>query len=184
MDTEVTTVRNQWLGNCPRDDGGSFCRQSNSYQEFIFREYLRDDYPDVILLFSSSHDKARHDLAMIEQNIYNLKSLIKQFVPRTSKLFWFSVIGENLNKKPKAWRLARFDRNFTTDEQNERINGALFKALLPELRQDNSTFATFFDLYAMSKDVLRWSKDGIHLKNTWYDIVISYVFQMMCVDYL
>ena len=184
MDTEVTTVRNQWRNNCRRINGGSFCRQSNTYQEFILREYLHDNYPDILLLFSSSHDKARHDLAMIEQNIYNLKSLIKQFVPTTTKVFWFSVIGENIDKKPTFWRHARFDGNFTTDEQNQRINKALFKALLPELSREDSIISTFFDMYAMSKGVRRWSKDGVHLKNNWYDIVISNWLQMLCIDYL
>ncbi|KAK2185966.1 hypothetical protein NP493_215g00022 [Ridgeia piscesae] len=184
MDTEVTTVRNRWLKNCPRVNGASFCRQSDSHQEFIFREYLHDNYPDVVLLFSSSHDKTRHDLAMIVQNIYNLKSLIKQFLPATTRVFWFSSIGENLDKKPSSWRRARFDGNFTMDEQIQRINKALFNVLLPELRQDHSTISTFFDLFAMSREVLHWSQDGVHLINTWYDTVISNWLQMLCADYL
>jgi len=121
---------------------------------------------------------------MIVQNIYNLKSLIKQFLPATTRVFWFSSIGENLDKKPSSWRRARFDGNFTMDEQIQRINKALFNVLLPELRQDYSTISTFFDLFAMSREVLHWSQDGVHLINTWYDTVISNWLQMLCADYL
>ena len=48
LDTEVTTIRNQWQKNCRKRMG---CHQSNTNQEFILGEYLVGNYPDVILLF-------------------------------------------------------------------------------------------------------------------------------------
>ncbi|KAK2180785.1 hypothetical protein NP493_426g03017 [Ridgeia piscesae] len=40
MDTEITTVRNRWQNNCHPSKEAPLCRQSNTYQEFIFGEYL------------------------------------------------------------------------------------------------------------------------------------------------
>ena len=57
LDTEVSAYRTPCLGQC---------LHSNTNQQFIFREYLKGDYPDLILLFSNAHDRARKHSAVIK----------------------------------------------------------------------------------------------------------------------
>ena len=110
QDTEVTTVRNKWQKNCPQRTG---CHQSNTNQEFILGEYIVDNFPDVILLFSSNHDKGRHGLQTVRAYIDFLKMIINMYVPKRTQVFWFSKISETLQKKPKFWRNVTFDGKST-----------------------------------------------------------------------
>ena len=181
QDTEVTTVRNRWQKNCPRRTPHG-CHQSNTNQEFILSEYLMGNYPDVILLFSSSHDKARYEQNKIRAYIDYLKMLIDMYVPKRTKVVWFSKISENLMKKPKIWRNVTFDGKSKTNEQVERLNRELFDILRPELIRKDGKISTFFDIYDMSLGVPQWSLDGVHRKSDWYDVVLSNWLQTFCAN--
>ncbi|KAI0240280.1 hypothetical protein LSAT2_009042, partial [Lamellibrachia satsuma] len=162
QDTEVTTVRNRWQKNCLQRTG---CHQSNTNQEFILGEYLVGNYPDVILLFSSNHDKGRYRLQTVRAYIDYLKMIINMYVPKRTQVFWFSKISETLMKKPKIWRNVTFDGKSTTNEQIERLNRELFDVLRPELIRKDGKISTFFDMYDMSLGVPQWSVDGVHRKS-------------------
>ncbi|KAI0221353.1 hypothetical protein LSAT2_027292 [Lamellibrachia satsuma] len=179
LDTEVTTVRNQWQKNCRKRIG---CRQSNTNQEFILGEYLVGNYPDVILLFSSNHDKGRYGLQTVRAHIDYLKVLINMYVPKRTQLFWFNKISETLHKKPQIWRNVTFDDKSKTNEQIERLNRELFDVLRPELMRKDGKISTFFDLYNMSLGVSHWSLDGAHWRSQWYDVVLSNWFQTFCAN--
>ena len=85
LDTEVTTVRNQWQKNCIPAKDPSICRKSNTNKEFILVGCLEGNYPDVMLLFSPSHDKAKSGLSKIRSDKEYVKMLISKYVP--NKLF-------------------------------------------------------------------------------------------------
>ncbi|KAI0242892.1 hypothetical protein LSAT2_010681 [Lamellibrachia satsuma] len=99
LDTEMTTVRNRWQKNCHPSKDVPECHQSNTYQEFLLSEYLEGNYPDVILLFSPSHDKARSGRSKIRSDMEYLKMLIDIYVPKQTRIFWFSKISENQRQK-------------------------------------------------------------------------------------
>ncbi|KAI0217212.1 hypothetical protein LSAT2_030907 [Lamellibrachia satsuma] len=181
QDTEVTTVRNRWQVNCPHESPQG-CHQSNTNQEFILSEYLVGNYPDVILLFSSSHDKSRYEQNKVRAYIDYLKMLISMYVPNRTQVFWFSKISENLQKKPKIWINVSFDGKYNTNEQIERLNRELFDVLRPEFTIKDGKISTFFDIYDMSLGVPEWSLDGVHLKSQWYDVVLSNWFQTFCAN--
>ena len=181
QDTEVTTIRNQWQKNCPRQTVQG-CHQSNTNQEFILSEYFEGNYPDVILLFSSSHDKVRYGLNKVRAYIDYLKLLINMYVPKKTQVFWFSKISEDLQKKPKIWRNVTFDGKSKTNEQIERLNRELFDVLRPELMKKDGKISTFFDIYDMSLGVPQWSLDGVHRKSEWYNVVMSNWFQTLCAN--
>ena len=159
LDTEVTTVRNQWLKNCRTDKVTQRCNQSNTYQEFIFGEYLKSNYPDVILLFSSNHDKARAGLTKVRSDIAYLKMIINTYVPERTKVVWFSKFSECQRMKPIIWKNVTYE-NIKTNEQIVRLNRALFDILQPEFIRSDSKIVPFFDIYDMSLGVSHWSIDG------------------------
>jgi len=113
LDTEVVTVRNYWQKNWNPSKEAPLCRQSNTYQEFILGEYLEGNYPEVILLFSGNHDKARSGLSKIRADMEYLKMLVKKYVPKLTKVFWFTKIAENQQQKQKKWRDSTFDGKST-----------------------------------------------------------------------
>ena len=180
VDTEITTVRNKWQKNCHYSKEAPLCRQSNTYQEFIFGEYLEGNYPDVILLFSGNHDKARSGLSKIRADMEYLKMIIKKYLPKQSKLFWFTKIAENLSQKSKFWNDVTFDGNFKTNAFIERINLELFDVLRTEFVETGGRILPFFDMYEMSQGVLDWTIDGMHRRPEWYDAVLSNWIQTFC----
>ena len=180
IDTEITTVRNKWLNNCHRSKEAPLCRQSNTYQEFIFGEYLEDNYPDVILLFSGNHDKARSGLSKIRADMEYLKMIIKKYLPKQTKLFWFTKFPENLSQKSKFWNDVTFDGNLKTNAFIDRINLELFDVLRTEFVETGGRILPFFDMYDMSLDVLDWTLDGIHRRPEWYDAVLSSWIRTFC----
>ena len=180
LDTEVTTVRNKWQKNCHASSEASYCRQSNTNQEFILGEYLEDNYPDVLLLFSGNHDKARAGLTKIRGDMEYLKMLVKKYVPQQTKVFWFSKITENQQQKQQYWRDLIFDGKWKTNPFLERLNYELFDVLRTEFMETDWHILPFFDIYDMSLGVLDWTLDGIHRKAEWYDAVISNWLQTFC----
>ena len=182
LDTEVTTVRNNWEKNCHRSKEAPLCRQSNTYQEFIFSEYLPSNkYPDVILLFSGNHDKARAGLGKVRGDMEYLKMLIKKYVAKKSKVFWFSKIAENSQqKRDKYWKDLIYDEKWTTNPFIERLNFELFDVLRTEFNETGGKMLPFFDIYNMSLGVLDWAVDGMHRMPIWYDVVLSNWIQTFC----
>ena len=172
MDTEITTVRNLWQHNCHPSKNAPTCRQSNSYQEFIFSEYLEDNYPDVILLFSGSHDYLRYGLTKIRGDMEYLKMLIKKYVPEQTKLFWFSRISQY----PKQKRESEEELNVLI----ERSNLELFDVLRTEFVETDGRILPFFDVFDMSLGVRDWAVDGVHRKSEWYAVVLSSWMQTFC----
>ena len=80
LDTNINITQNQ--NDC---DPGEQCFQSNTYQEMIFREYLQwRQYPDVIMLFQSSHDRMRKTLAVFDASINYLVKLVENLVPQNT----------------------------------------------------------------------------------------------------
>ena len=180
LDTEVTTVRNRWLNNCRTNKVTKMCSHSNTNQEFIFGEYLKGNYPDVILLFSPNHDKARGGLTKVRADIEYLKMVIDMYVPARTKLVWFSKISECQRMKPDIWKNVTYGAHFKTNEQLVRLNKALFEVLQPAFVKTDSKIVPFFDIHDMSLGVPHWSEDGMHRKPVWYDVVLSNWFQTFC----
>ena len=180
LDTEVTTVRNRWQKNCRTNKVTKMCGQSNTNQEFIFGEYLKGNYPDVILLFSPSHDKARGGLIKVRSDIEYLKMIINMYVPARTKLVWFSKISECQRMKPNIWKNVTYGEKIKTNEQLVRLNRALFDVIQPEFTTADSKIVPFFDIHDMSLGVPHWSTDGMHRKPEWYDVVLSNWFQTFC----
>ena len=181
LDTEVTTVRNNWQKNCPAGTRTPACHQSTTSQEFIFREYFEDNYPDVVLLFSSSHDKARHEFNVVRAHMEYMKTVINTYTPKQTRVFWFSKMGENEDKKPEEWQNVKFDGGkFSTNEQIQRMNRELFDVLRSEFTRKDAIIYPFFDMYDMWTAVSDWSSDGVHMGGPWYSSAVSIWFQMFC----
>ena len=180
LDTEMTTVRNRWQKNCHPSKDAPECHQSNTYQEFLLSEYLEGNYPDVMLLFSPSHDKARSGRSKIRSDMEYLKMLIDIYVPKQTRIFWFSKISENQRQKGKYWRGVVFEEKYETNAYINQLNRELFDVIRPELMKNDGNISPFFDVYDMSLGVLNWTFDGMHRRPQWYQIVLSNWIHTFC----
>ena len=82
IDTEVTTRRDPTL------------HQSNTYQEFIFEEYLPGTaryYPDIIVIFGNSHEFFRNKLVKTKDDLMYLLRIIQRSVPQSTRVVWIPV---------------------------------------------------------------------------------------------
>ena len=180
LDTEVITYRTKTLGNCPK--APARCKSSNTYQELIFLEYLKGNFPDVIIILGNSHAIRKKDLFLITASMEMLKTIVDNTVPKTTPVIWVSGPGEYDQKRPAVWRNVRYGPDHViADKMVAVINQELFNVLKNILRRDGTNSFAFLDLDSMSEQVKsKWSLDGIHMTGMWYQHLVSYLLQSLC----
>ena len=173
MDTEVTTYRKA----CPGQ-----CLHSNTHQQFIFGEYLRGNYPDLILLFSNVHDRVRKYRAVIKAEVNYLIQLLQTLVPSSTEFVWFSNKCDDPSKAPAPkWRNVIYDGQYNHSYHTSLLNRDLFHSLKPAISLSSNHISGFFDLNAIVRDVVKlWSADRVHLQGAWYNLVMHYFLQAYC----
>ncbi|KAI0239802.1 hypothetical protein LSAT2_009465 [Lamellibrachia satsuma] len=167
--------------------GAGRCNETQPRMLFptLFGDYFARDkkYPNVILLFSNSHDKGHNKpLNTILADIASLRDVVNQYVPRTTAFYWFSHHSENDSRKEKRWRHIIYEGKYTANEMIITTNRAMYDLLREDIQSDR--IRTFFDLYAMTLALRNWSVDGIHFKYDWYRYLMSYWFQTTCSKFM
>ena len=163
------------------------CKKAESRMLYptIFGDYLArgNNYPDVILMFSNSHDKGNgKTVKKTRADMTALRDVIRRYVPRSTALYWFSQMSENDSKKAAEWQNILYEETYTANEMLVRTNRAMYDVLRDDFRKGR--IRTFFDLYAMTLAVPDWSRDGIHLEWDWYRYLLSYWFQTTCSEFM
>ena len=179
LDTEITTYRIYHNAkDCPP---GHQCFQSNTYQEFILRQYLAGRYPDILLVCLNTHDHMRKSMPVLRADMRYLLNLIQYIVPKTTDVVFFTEIEDYLPRKPAPWRKVIFEGGYGTTEHVSLVNKYLFETLQPAIGELDSNIHGFFDIQTLSHQVLPvWSIDGVHLNPSFYTIIINYLFQTIC----
>ena len=171
LDNEITTYMSPTI--CERLMKKR-CEYSVTYQEFIFKEYLKDNYPDILLVLMNNHDKLRKHEEKIGIDTTYFSDILDLYLPVHTKIIWFSGISEYNKNKPFKYRSSAPDHWIT------QVTTAFFKALLPRFLERDKQHYCFFDLSRMSLPILPlWSLDGVHLKPDWYNRIIQYMFHLL-----
>ena len=182
LDTEISTYRaaHPQVGGC--NDQLWNCPHSLTHQEFILAEYMKDNFPDWILLFTSSHDIGRDKISRIQANVGYLLRLMELYLPKTTSVLWLSLLEHTPSKfAHKKWKNIKFEGKYSLSQQINRLNKAIFEELRVYLDKEDSKIFSFFDLQAMSSKVARiWSSGGIHMVPKWYDHVMYSVMRTLC----
>ena len=182
LDTEISIYRaaHARMGGCYKQLWN--CPHSPSHQEFILAEYMKDNFPDWILLFTSSHDIVRDKISSIQANVGYLLRLMELYLPKTTSVLWLSLLEHTPSKfVDKTWQNVTFEGNYSLSQQIQRLNKAIFEELRVYLDKEDSKIFSFFDLQAMSTNVAPiWSSDGIHMVPKWYDHVMYSVMRTLC----
>ena len=167
----------------PTQKAEILCSVSNQ-QEFLFKFYLREQPPDLLLLFTTfAHDHNRK-LKDVRKSLNYLHTLIQETIPRTSDIVWFPTTSVNLLKISETSRLIRYDNNLDAHDIIVAMNAILAESLQEWGRYDKEdNHYGFLDVHMMSQKVQSvWGTDLIHMKHHFYSSIIAYVMQILAQD--
>jgi len=157
--------------------------KSNTTQAFLLGEYFSDPRPDVLLVFSNTHDDMK--LSQHAANVDHFARLIDQLVPASTRVVWASRHAEDDGKKPPSWRNKRYvqedGRTLTRLQWLNEANRILYAKMRQRFIDGRRPTIMFPDLLAMSQLELKdLNKDGVHMYDEWYLSVMSFILQSLC----
>jgi hypothetical protein len=176
LDSEVTTLRMHSM--CAVE---TFCEHSDTYQEFIFREYLVDRYPDVLLFFASDHDKNRHTLKRMRLAAHYFFSIIDAYLPANSTVIVMNVMKQLTQHQPQVWRDAVYERGMLTNELIQAENAMLYEVMHDKLVQSDKRWYAFPTLYDSTNATDHLYADAVHRAHGWYHSIALYLNHLLCV---
>jgi len=157
--------------------------RSNTTQAFLLGEYFSNPRPDVLLVFSNTHDQMK--LSQHAANVDQFARLVDELVPASTRLVWASRHAEDDSKKPPGWLNKRYvqddGRRLTRLEWLNESNRMLYAQLRQRFIDGRRPTIMFPDLLAMSQPALKdLNKDGVHMYDDWYQSVMSFILQSLC----
>ena len=176
IDTEVTTVRTR-KGTCLKE---TFCEHSDSYQEFIFREYLAGRYPDVVLFFASDHDKNRHSLKRIRLTAEYFFRIVESYLPSNSIFVLMNIMKQMTLLQPPKWRDARYEQNMTANELLRQENKIIYDVISSRLIDPNKRWYVFPTLFDDTNSTDHLYVDAIHRSTAWYRNIARSLLYLIC----
>lgn len=144
---------------------------TNYTHEFVFRDYLRNEYPEVIVVVPPCiHEvKAGNHLRgiYIKKALTNLIRVVKKHAPKRTHVFWVPyhhVISVN------------------ETQHVLRCNDALYEALEYDLKDATSKMHATLDTYRISCPFveLRRPKDQYHMLPKWYELISRHLLEQIC----
>ncbi len=177
MDAEVTTHRTLWNGSCKH---GQMCEHSTSYQEFIFKEYLHGQYPDVMFYFASCHDIVRHKMRHLRHNFDFLFGMMHIYLPLTTTAIYMNLHNQRLSLAPMEWQVARYeDGTLNINEVIIRQNNIMYQSLEKYLLSSERQWYAFPSLYDSTNATDNLYMDNAHKTSVWYDHVIGNLLYLL-----
>ena len=172
IDAEITTVRK---GKMCKER--LLCDQSNTYQEFIFREYLAGRYPDVFFYFLNSHDLGRSTLKHIKLSAEYFFNIVDSYMPKNSIVFLISSMKRVLHRDPHKFP---YENNLNSNQKQYAINKIVYEAAESRLKDENKQWYAFPDLYDESNTTDHLYSDYIHRTPIWYEDITRHLLQLIC----
>ncbi|XP_013380234.1 uncharacterized protein LOC106151491 [Lingula anatina] len=181
-DHEISTKRNAWKHECDdrlKNISGIFCQESMTTQEVYFREYWAlSGYPDVIIIYAvHAHEAQKRRPSDFRRDFTWFIDLVVSVVPKTTKILYWNSPQVNSAKQPVFWR------NITANtyiSQLNAVSASVIKKFIIEKKVNN--LYPMFDLYGISRDVMKWIVDGVHFSGPWYNQIITLFWTTLCAD--
>ena len=150
-------------------------------QEFMFHYFLNNTYPQVFLIFLPFvHAKQNMKLERLAMEIQYFKNLVEYYFPNNTKLIYMPSYSE-FAKKPDntVWRGHLFE-GMLAQEKIAKMNDILYEVLEPDLLKHNGRTFSFLDVFEASVSRGTWSTDGVHMKDVWYENVMTMFWETFC----
>ena len=150
-------------------------------QEFVFRYFLKDRYPQVFIIFLPFvHARQNMKLERVKMEIQYYKSLVEQYFPSTTKLIYFPAYSEFESARAKGYWKGRRYEGMLASEKIKKMNDILYEILEPDLLRDDGRVFSFLDVFEASLPHADWCTDGIHMKPIWYENVMTMFWETFC----
>lgn len=147
---------------------------SATQQQFIFNEYLAGRYPDVVIFFTSSH--VRYSLNNIQPHAQFCFDTLDRYLPPTSLVILASAMKQQVTKK-------RFAGNLTGNDVQLLLNDGGYAGAQSRLADPNKRWYAFPNLF--DHDLVgatgHMYKDHIHRTPIWYQSIMRFMLQLVCV---
>ena len=135
--------------------------------------------PDLILMFTNSHDIKTQTVAETELYAQFLGGMLDLYVPPTTTVILFDKPYEDMHLKPSKWKMS-FEGKGTL-RQVQLMNNAMARGFSQVLSHRHRTVYPFFDLFRLGQMVTKeWGHDGIHKKAPWYRHILQYFSNIYC----
>ncbi|KAK2155394.1 hypothetical protein LSH36_241g02017 [Paralvinella palmiformis] len=162
------------------DNNSSEYFAASSSQEFYFKYYFKNRYPDIIVLFPPfNHDK-RAKMSQNRNDTKRLKSILDDYVPRTTRIFYIPAFSEFENKRKGSTYFNKKYHGYLAATKINWLNHKLYSMLEKDLLRGNGNVYGFLDVFTISKSRENWSTDGVHMKSVWYKNEMSMFLQLFC----
>ena len=141
-------------------------------QEFIFRYFLKNRYPQVFLIFLPfSHAKYNIKLDRLKMEIQYFNSLVEYYFPKTTQIFYIPSYNE-----PGG---SRFE-GMLAGEKINKMNEILYQLIESKLLKTDGRVFSFLDLYEASLSRGEWYSNAVHLKPVWYENIMTMFWETFC----
>ena len=150
-------------------------------QEFMFRYFLNNTYPQVFLIFLPFvHAKQNMKLDRLAIEIQYFKNLVEYYFPKNTKLIYMPAYSEFAKKPDNTMWRGRLFEGMLAQEKIAKMNDVLYDVLEPDLLKDNGRIFSFLDVFEASVSRATWSNDGIHMQAVWYENVMTMFWETFC----
>ena len=158
----------------------------STQQEFLFRAYLKDNYPQLIVIASTfAHDWDK-SFDFVWNGLEDIVDLVEDTAPSNTQVVWLPMTAINMpiyvNKIVDQPQFLKIYEGFNYEDRVHALNHLLYHVVGKHFTQSKEKvlWYPFFDLYRMSKQKQsQLAKDGVHFKPKWYNYIIGYLFAMI-----
>ena len=154
-----------------------------TYQEFIFRMFLKGHYPDILVVSPAlNHLKFKYSPAKFAMDLDFFIGLMRLHLPQTTRVLWIPGSAENENAKRRVKNERYWNMRVEGMLASERIdlfNHILYANIEKELMNASSNIFGFLDLFQASMDRESWYTDGTHLQKAWYKTMAAYILELL-----
>ena len=149
-------------------------------QEFLLKIYLKNRFPDLMLIFTTFVHDREQSLNEIKIALLHLYDLLKETASSTSKVIFFPTAPMVLSKIPEEEVAASFVNGIDGNRKINASNHILFETLLEQISSDRDNMYGFLDLYAMATGIQQaWSLDHVHFNEHYYKTTMAYLMQIL-----
>ena len=151
-----------------------------TFQEFMFRQFLKDRYPNVLVISPTlNHVKFKDTAAKFALDLDYLRGLMHLYLPETTRVFWIPGVAESEKTRHSEQYLRKRVDGWLASDKINHLNHVLYAQTEHELLNVSSSVYGFLDLYQASLDRGDWYGDGVHLQPIWYRTMAAYILELI-----
>ncbi|ELU13660.1 hypothetical protein CAPTEDRAFT_190237 [Capitella teleta] len=156
---------------------------ANTFIEFLFKVYLHNNYPGLILFAPPlNHIKQHTSIPAFEDGLKLMMQKLKPTMRKNTRLFFLPGLAEQERKRPaKAtkYKNKKYHGNLAT-EQIYLLTRAMWHVLEEDMLSENSNIFSFANFVNATKPARELSRDGVHYVSKVYSQIMRKVIGTMC----